>query len=297
MLLAASILPRHSPLYTLAGLAILAWAAVAFAATVDWIKRRAGGKQHASPSGVSTIDQAEGAGRPGAALTKASRWGGRRLSRDSGATPQTTATPLEAAGANFSPSPAIAAPCAPERPPVVSGPRYSPETLEPLGDVLEISHGAGVAEDRTASVLASLPSDRWLVQRYAVFSDYRVHFLIVGETGVFALWVVVSPPTWDQLPLASRVSPHVKQALPGYPGPVHAGYCRGLASTPVEPRWWSHAGGPGAWVMSPERIIPWLESFGTEHGLSLADLARLRDLAKPKHRPPPRSPLAVPDLW
>ena len=47
---------------------------------------------------------------------------------------------------------------------------------------------------------ATLPPDRWLVERYVMFAGHRVPFLILGETGVFALWAVGGQPRWSDIP-------------------------------------------------------------------------------------------------
>jgi hypothetical protein len=49
-------------------------------------------------------------------------------------------------------------------------------------------------------------------------------------------------------------------------------------------------------MMGLESLIAWIEHFGTDHGLGVTDLNRLRQLAKPKPRPVARVPDVVPDL-
>ena len=180
--------------------------------------------------------------------------------------------------------------------PVVEGPRCSPETLEPLSEHLDASHALALAEARVAQTLAALPSGRWLVERYALVAGHRIPFLALGETGVFTVWALGGPPTWDELPIPARVATHVERALPGYSGPVRVGICRALAPAGVEPRWWCRPGEPGAWVMGLDWLIRWIEHFGTDHALGANDLQRLRELSRPKPGPAARAPDVVPDL-
>ena len=85
-------------------------------------------------------------------------------------------------------------------PPANAGARYSPETLELLGQHLDNSRRLAVVEDRLAPVVSALPRDRWLVERYVLFAGHRIPFLILGETGVFALWALGGQPRWGDMP-------------------------------------------------------------------------------------------------
>ena len=165
--------------------------------------------------------------------------------------------------------------------PANPGARCSPETLEPLGQHLDGSRRMAVVEERLAPVVGALPPDRWLVERYVIFAGHRVPFLILGETGVFALWAVGGQPLWSDIPAIGGMADEVKKALPGFTGNVQTGMCRSLAPD-VEPRWWCRQGEPGTWVMGLNWVIPWLEHFGPEHGLGAKDIARLRELAGPR---------------
>jgi hypothetical protein len=157
----------------------------------------------------------------------------------------------------------------------------SPETLEPLGQHLDGSRRIAVVEERLAPVVGALPPDRWLVERYVMFAGHRVPFLILGETGVFALWAVGGQPRWSDIPAIGAMADEVKKALPGFTGNVQTGMCRSLAPD-VEPRWWCRQGEPGTWVMGLNWVIRWLEHFGPEQGLGVKDIARLRELAGPR---------------
>ena len=183
------------------------------------------------------------------------------------------------------------------RRPALPGPRCSPETLEPLAQSLDTSHRLGVAEARVAETLAALPSDRWLIERYALIAGHRIPFLVLGETGVFVFCALTGPPAWDELRLPAQVAEqHVMPMLPGYTGAMRVGQCRALAPPGIEPRWWCRPGEPGAWVMGLEWLIPWIEHFGPGQGLGVTDLKRLRQLANPKPEHVARTPDVIPDL-
>jgi hypothetical protein len=180
--------------------------------------------------------------------------------------------------------------------PAVLGPRYSPETLEPLAQSLDTSHRLANAEARVAETLAGLPSDRLLVERYVLIAGHRIPFLVLGEAGVFVICALTGPPAWDELRLRAEVAEHVASALPGYAGPMHVGLCRALASPGIEPRWWCRPGEPGAWVMGLEWLTRWIEHFEPGHSLGVTDLERLRQLANAKPERVARVTDVVPDL-
>ena len=175
---------------------------------------------------------------------------------------------------------------------------YSPETLEPLAGFLKCAQRLAIAEARVAETLAALPSDRWYVERYVLMDGHRIPFVILGETGAFAIWALGGPPIWDELPFPSEMADRVQEKLPGYTGPVQVGLCRALGQTAViAPRWWCRPGEPGAWVMGQEWLIRWIEHFGPEHAFAAGDIQRLRQLADPRRDgPPTRVPDVVPDI-
>jgi hypothetical protein len=174
--------------------------------------------------------------------------------------------------------------------------RQSPETLEPLAQQVDHTRRLAVAEDRVGDVLGPLARDRWLVERYVLIGGRRVPFLILGETGVFVLWALSSPAQWRDPAFVHEVASDVNDRLPGYEGPVRGGICRAFAPA-IKPRWWSRAGQPGAWVMGLDWVIPWLEHFGTDHGLGVTDLERFNAMAGPHwDRPVARGVQALPEL-
>jgi hypothetical protein len=272
MLVAAHTAGGHSTLDVLIGLAVIMWALAAVALLVGWLwrlayKRRArrgwdcrNGRlvgqlrarrntQRASP--VVADPSADTEPRAGQSSAAASQRASARAERATGP------------------------------PPAIPGARLSSEQLEPLGQHLDGTRRFAVSEARVAEVLAALPADRWLVERYVLFDGHRVPFLILGETGVFALWATSGPTQWRELSFLDQIARRVENALPGYPGAVQPGVCRALEPD-IKPRWWCRPGEPGAWVMGLDWLIRWLEHFGPENGLGVKDLERLRELAGPR---------------
>jgi hypothetical protein len=95
------------------------------------------------------------------------------------------------------------------------GARRSPETLEPLADSLRSARLRTIAEAHVAETLTALPSDRWYVGRYVLMDGHRIPFVILGETGAYAVWALTGPPVWDELPFPSEMADRVKRKLPG----------------------------------------------------------------------------------
>ena len=178
------------------------------------------------------------------------------------------------------------------------GARHSPETLEPLADSLRSAQLRTIAEAHVAETLSALPSGRWYVGRYVLTDGHRIPFVILGETGAYAVWALTGPPVWDELPFPSEMADRVKGKLPGYTGPVQVGLCRALGHTAqIAPRWWCRPGQPGAWVMGREWLIRWIQHFGPQHAFAAGDIQRLRALAdRRRDGPPPRVPDVVPDI-
>ena len=178
------------------------------------------------------------------------------------------------------------------------GARRSPETLVPLADSLRSAQLRTIAEAHVAETLTALPSESWYVGRYVLMDGHRIPFVILGETGAFAVWALTGPPVWDELPFPSEMADRVKRKLPGYPGPVQVGLCRALGQTAgIAPRWWCRPGEPGAWMMGREWLIRWIEHFGPQHAFAAGDIQRLRAIAnRRRDAPPPRVPDVVPDI-
>lgn len=278
MAIAAHTAGAHSTLHLLIGIAVLIWALAGAAALAGWLTRSARRKRR------GPIPSLVGALRARVRRLKA-RAGG---AGDSASTPTaSTEAPSRgvrstAAAESSASTTTRAAPASAETPTgVIADPCVSPETLEALGQRVDNSRRLDVARARLGEVLSPLPGDRWFVERNVVFAAHPIPFLILGETGVFALWGAPGPLQWRDLPFYSEMATNIKMALPGYAGPVHAGICRAFEPE-IKPRWWCRSGEPdGAWVMGLDWVTRWLEHFGPEHGLGIADIERLRAMAGP----------------
>ena len=292
MLLAVTQSAGDSTLDLVAGVAILIWAIVGVVALYGWASRRLTGRPGQPQRSLSAAAHATVA------------WLRRRAAHDRilGAvvagpgTPDSSDTCITgqpdqaAADGQVGSEPVIAKPATASehpaaerlaaRPPANPGARCSPETFELLGEHLDGSRRMAVVEDRLAPVLGALPRDRWLVERYVLIAGHRIPFLVLGETGVFALWALGGQPRWTDIPVVGRVADELTSALPGYTGTVAVGICRSL-SPDIKTRWWCRSDEPGAWVMGLNSVIPWLEHFGPEHGLGVEDIQRVRELAGP----------------
>jgi hypothetical protein len=285
----------HSTLDVVLGIAILLWALASVSALLSWLTRlprryRQRAADHgrrrsrfARPRRRQRIGADADPGRspdPRATSTAVEHNASPESDPSMGIQPRAAA---ESSGAVASGRPALV------------GPRCSPETLEPLAQSLDTSHRLGVAEARVADTLAALPSDRWLIERYALIGGHRIPFLVLGETGVFVICALTGPAAWDELRLPAQVADqHVMPQLPGYTGAIRVGLCRALAPPGIEPRWWCRPGEPGAWVMGLDWLIRWIEHFDRGHGLGVTDLRRLRELSQPKPGPVARVPDVVP---
>ena len=181
MPIAAHIAGGHSTLDLLIGLAVLIWALAGAAVLAGWRTRFARRRQR---SQRPSLRGALGARVP---RLQASAAG----ARDSAPTPTVAPSrgvPSTAAAESSASTPTGAA--APAETPVgvIVGARISPETLEPLGQRVDNSRRLAVARARLGEVLTALRGDRWFVERNVVFAAHPIPFLILGETGVFALW-------------------------------------------------------------------------------------------------------------
>lgn len=216
----------------------------------------------------------------------------------------TTEHPAAAANASADSSqasevtPSPLAPTPKSTPPRIPGSRLGPDGFAPLAPPLQQSIDFWGAENRIGETLLTLPTDRWTWQRYVHVHGYLFPFLLFGETGVFAIWAALGPVRWEQLHQVGSQADYLKQTLPEYPGPVHAVWCRPLHRGELPPRWWCRPDELGAWVMGLSSLLDWVESFGTENGVGVADITRLLELrraAVPTH-PVLRRPDLVPDL-
>jgi hypothetical protein len=208
-------------------------------------------------------------------------------------TPAATATPGGAA--TLHPVEAAALPIVAPR---IPGSRLPTDTFAPIATRLQASREMLRAESLIEQTLQTLPVDRWEWQRQVLLDGQILPFLIFGETGVFAVWGAIGPVLWEEPARIRARAAYLEQLLPDYPGEVHAAFCRALHHGDLQPRWWSHQAGVGAWVMGLSSLTEWMEHFGTDNGVGVADLNRLRELraAVVKPGPPPRHPTLIPDL-
>jgi hypothetical protein len=160
--------------------------------------------------------------------------------------------------------------------------RVSSETLEPLCRYVDFRRRLELAASELRARLAQLPAARWRIEPYPLTGERRNTFVILGETGIYVLSATYSPGHWDDVVAVSRLAGKIQALLPGYGGPVHPAICHPFTST--EPRIWhradEHGDWVGAWLLGGDSVIAWLMHFGSQHGLSAADLARFDELAK-----------------
>ncbi|MGZ6640129.1 MAG: hypothetical protein ACXVII_45930, partial [Solirubrobacteraceae bacterium] len=289
----------HSTLDVLIGIAVLIWALAGAAALLGWLSRFARRDQMRPGSGPRNrglLSRLRARVGPSNNTASAFEVAGNTIApttMERSTDPPSAASNADLPRQSLGDSRRAAKPI----PPAIPGTRHSPETLEPLATYLDTARLLGIAEARVARTLAALPRERWLIERYVLVAGHRIPFVILGETGLFAVWALSGPPMWHELPFPSEMAAHVKGALPGYAGPVRVGICRALAASGIEPRWWCRPGQPGAWIMGLDWLIRWLEHFGPAHGLGVNDIEQLRALAKPQGDPvPPRAADVVPDI-
>lgn len=164
---------------------------------------------------------------------------------------------------------------------------------------LERLRRLAVADTRLAEALAGLPHDRWRVEAGPRVDGHRIPFLVLGETGVFALWGDDTVPHYDEIVVVHRVAGAVQALLPGYAGKVQPALCRVFAE-PEEPRMFCRADESAAWawlLMGSSSVVPWLTQFaqlGPNHGLNPTDLARFDELAGPRWKPASRPQPNIP---
>jgi hypothetical protein len=241
------------------------------------------------------------------------RWVGRRPAEPAPAVPPAapapqraappTATPLVAPAATATPGTAatlhpVEAAAVPIVAPRIPGSRLPTDTFAPIATRLQASREMLRAESLIEQTLQTLPVDRWEWQRQVLVDGNVLPFLIFGETGVFAVWGAIGPVLWEEPARIRARAAYLEQLLPDYPGEVHAAFCRALYHGDLHPRWWSHEDGVGAWVMGLSSLTDWMRHYGTDNGVGVGDLNRLRELraAVVKPGPPPRHSTLIPDL-
>jgi hypothetical protein len=158
----------------------------------------------------------------------------------------------------------------------------NPYTLVPLGRELEGWHRLAIAEDELASTLASMPATSWRIERNPIVDGRRFPFLVLGETGVFAIWAEITVPRYHEIPVVHAAATTIQRLLPHYYETVQPGLCRVFA-TPGQPQSFypPDQGRNWAWIIpGAASIIPWMQHFGPSNGLTPADLRHLDELTQ-----------------
>jgi hypothetical protein len=163
------------------------------------------------------------------------------------------------------------------------GPVLGSASITALAATLDRSRRLVAAEEFVARALAGLPTGCWIVERYALVGGRRIPFVVVGAGGVFVLAASDGAWTMGDLEGLASAGEHVRELLPGYPGPVHAGVC--LAFDEMAPRRW-HGGteraGRGGWVLGIDWLQAWLYAQRPEQGIGSEELRRLHAEAGPR---------------
>ncbi len=161
--------------------------------------------------------------------------------------------------------------------------RLARGTLEPLCRYVDFRRRLELAVCELEAKLSQLPLDRWRIEPYPLTGERRNTLLLLGENGVFVVSATYAPGHWDDVIAVNKLARKVQLLLPGYAGEVQPAICHPF--TPTRPRLWhradNHGDWIGAWLLGGDSVIEWLEHFGAEKGLSMADLERFDQLSKP----------------
>ena len=168
--------------------------------------------------------------------------------------------------------------------------RLSAATLDPLCRYIDFRRRLELALSELEAKLSRLPRERWRIEAYPLTGARGNSLLVLGETGVFVISATYAPGHWDDVIAANRLAGKIQLLLPGYPGNVRPAICH--PSTATSPRLWhrpdDHGRWIGCWVIGGDRVVDWIEHFGRQHGLSIGDLKRFDELAKPNWLRPAR---------
>jgi hypothetical protein len=172
-------------------------------------------------------------------------------------------------------------------------PRLARDTVASFAGWLEASRRLVAAEARIAQELATLPTTRWIVDRYVTSTPRRVPFVLAGPTGIFALWPTDGAWTMNDVAMVHQIGEDTRNRLPGYEGSVCSAIV--LAFDSMSPRVWVRGeDATSAWVVGIDWLIRWLDSFEPAQGLNPDDVQRMQQLAGPvwKRRGTARMPAA-----
>jgi hypothetical protein len=164
-----------------------------------------------------------------------------------------------------------------------SVPRWSPEALEPLCRYVDFHRRLELAKAELRTRLAPLPAERWRIEPYPLTGERRNTLLVLGETGIFVISATYAPGSWDDVITVSTLARKVQALVPGYDGEVRPAICHPFSA--METRIWhrpdEHGDWLGAWLVGGDSVLGWLLHFGSERGLTSADLGRFDTLTKP----------------
>lgn len=151
--------------------------------------------------------------------------------------------------------------------------------LDHLGRQLGWHARTAEVNDQFEQRLACLGRDEWLSIRGLPVVELPIPFVLFGPTGAFILQA--SRGYWiDQdIALMSRAAKTLGGAIRAYPDPVRPCIIILDGATPERQHFTGAGEGP-CWVVSHDRLLPWLLRF-RDHGFSHGDIARLRALADP----------------
>jgi hypothetical protein len=162
-------------------------------------------------------------------------------------------------------------------------PRCPPEALDPLCRYVDFHRRLELAASELRARLGPLPAERWRIEPYPLTGERRNTLMVLGETGIFVISATYAPGHWDDVVTVSTLARKVQALVPGYDGEVRAAICHPFSAT--EPRIWHRADERGdwvgAWLVGGDSVLGWLLHFGSERGLTAADLGRFDALARP----------------
>ena len=159
--------------------------------------------------------------------------------------------------------------------------RVARETLEPLCRYVDFRRRLELATAELEHRLSVLPRDQWRIEPYPLTGERRNTLMVLGPTGVFVISAKYPPGSWNDVVTVNRLAGKIQLLLPGYVGQVQPAICHPFGS--LQPRDWyrpdEHGSWVGAWLIGGDSLLPWLEHFGSEHGLATGDLERFDALA------------------
>ena len=162
-------------------------------------------------------------------------------------------------------------------------PRLPADALEPLCRFVDFQRRLELAASELRARLSQLPAGRWRIEPYPLTGERRNTLLVLGETGLFVISATYAPGSWNDVITVSTLARKVQALVPGYDGEVRPAICHPFSA--METRIWhradEHGDWVGAWLVGGDSVLGWLLHFGSEQGLTPADLGRFDALTKP----------------